>query len=110
MTQEKTAQVITDLETRVLPEVVADLSRVKATVLAAQRLLPQEYPELGQEGVTPTRPAVLHGDLSILASVLDEAITQARTAVTGASQEVTKTLDGTEINHLDVANPTPEDG
>jgi len=88
MTPEKIAQVTNDLETRVLPEVEADLSRVKETVLAAQRLLPQEYPELAEEGVvTPTRAAVLHGDLSILLGMLDEAITQARTAATGDSRE-----------------------
>ena len=88
MTAEKIAQVIEEVESRSLPEVIADLNRAKEAVLAAQRRLPQEYPELEQEGVvTPTRAAVLHGDLSILVGTLDEAITQARITATGVLQE-----------------------
>ena len=89
MTPEKTtAEVIQEVESHILSKVIADLIRAKEAVLADQRRLPQKYPELAQEGVvTPTRAAVLHGDLSILAGVLDEAITQARTAATGVLQE-----------------------
>jgi len=87
MTPEKTAQVVEEVESQIASEVMAALNHAKETVLAAQRRLPQEYPELAQEGVTPTRAAVLHGDLSILLGVLDEAMTQAQTAATGVLQE-----------------------
>jgi len=107
MTPEKsgTAQVVEEVEARDLPEVIEALTGVKETVLAAQRRLPQEYPELAEGAVvTPTRAAVLHGDLSILVGALDEAIARAWTAATaGGGDAGEKTGDDPGITRLDVA-------
>jgi len=78
------ADVGADVETRILAEVVEDLSRLKRTVLAARSRLPRRYPEL--EKGEPSRQAVLHGDLGILVGTLEAAISQARTAATSSSK------------------------
>jgi hypothetical protein len=81
----KIVEVTQDVETRVLPEVMEDLTRAREKILAARRRLPRKYPELATGELS--RPAVLHGDLSILVSTLDEALAQAQTAVSGVLQE-----------------------
>jgi len=100
MTPEKTAQVVEEVESQIASEVITALTGAKETVLAAQRRLPQEYPELAQEGVTPTRAAVLHGDLSILVGMLAEAVTQAHTAATGVLQDNGRTAPAAHVRDV----------
>jgi len=85
MRPEKIAEVTTEVETRVLPEVMADLIRLKKKILAARSRLPRKYPELLKAELS--RPAVLHGDLGIVVGALDETLSRARTAATGVFQE-----------------------
>jgi hypothetical protein len=77
--QEERNPIVEELETRILPNVVTGLTGLKMKVLGARRRLPQSYPELTSGGV-PSRLAVLHGDLGILAGALEEAISRALTA------------------------------
>ena len=77
----KVAEITADLETRLLPEAVAELDALKDRVLGERHRLPSEYPELERGELS--RTAILHGDLGILASAIEEAASQARTAISG---------------------------
>jgi len=83
MKKEKVREVTADLERRFLPEIVTGLDALKGKVLAARDRLPQRFPELAKG--KHSQPAILHGDLGIVAGAIEEAAARARTALSAAS-------------------------
>jgi len=80
---EEVSEVTADLERRFLPAIVAELDAMIERVLAARDRLPQKFPEL--ENGEHSQPAILHGDLGIVAGAIEEATARARTALSAAT-------------------------
>ena len=80
---EEVSEVTAGLERRLLPAIVAELGALKERVLAERDRLPQEFPELAKG--EHSQPAILHGDLGIVAGAIEEAAARARTALSAGT-------------------------